>query len=1039
MSIALSVSRRDKTLHFSWDRADFDGAKTVLALTLHVSDETVAPADSDSHLKRFEVDADASEYTIPVGDLVLGRSYYGSLFIEYTDDSHDNSDIAGLETVTDLEAPTVSTIHGDSQIQVTVGNLLSDAMGGVSGDIDPENAAVHIAWSNGVSLVDKAVLKGDDLTIDGNGDAVYTITGLENLKRYEILVYYVNSLGKSPVAHTHETTTEIPPAVEGLAASPGISARTIKVTWTARTLLAGSVYQYWIYRSTENDDNYSKIAEVDSNTLEYVDGENPEDTLEVGTRYVYKVKAVRQRRTDIDEDDTGLVNPNDTDGTDNIIEGALSSPAAATAVATDSAAPTVVLSAVKDSTVLSVTVTNPTENEFANVNGDPSFSGRWDVVFQVGGTSISKVIAFTGDEVTQNYDITTDLVDDDDNTKNVNTTYGAAIAVKAKFAFSTGDTSSDGIFSDNQSITLFTTPAAATNVEVTSLLNANNTLSEVGNGKLEVRWTHAAYDQVGGVDGTFTNDIRYKIIDTADGDAVLADDITPVVGANDYTLTSLTFGTAYNGIKVQAYFDNTNTDNKTVSDAGGSLLVEGVLSAAAAGAGNIPFLVPSAADLNLSLDASAGEIAAAWEQADQADMNGSLAYFAKYILRYYANADTTTLLASREEVDVTTVAYTQAGLTNGLKYQVRLFVAISFVDEVYGAVSFESADFSSATRTPFSVPVTPSVAVSPYNPDDKQEVSVVGNGKLWVRFTTIEHDYVSGAPGEFSNAVRYKIYNDGAHVVTLDPADLVAGASANGDVITYIVSSLSLGQLYNIELEALFNNSESGADIVDASRESDARDDAYKTPFAKPDAPVIALTANDGSITADWNAVSGNGLTVDGYELQRDLNQDGTANNAGFVDIGNVITSSQNMNNGIELTITVKARTVFLAGDADEETYYSATDSASEIAYGKPILVSDNLAGTTLTLTFQNNGRKIREVLLVKVPQDNDIEGLIDVDQLGAVAESFDNATWDTNNNNDNQQRVVTVTLSKSYKTVLYALENIRGSAVGTTGTALDG
>jgi len=1035
MSIALSVSRRDKTLHFSWDRAEFDGAKTVSALTLHVSDEAVAPADSDSDLKRFEVDADASEYTIPVGDLVLGRSYYGSLFIEYTDDTHDNSDIAGPKTVTDLEAPTVSTIHGDSQIQVTVGNLLSDAMGGVSGDVDPTAAAVHIAWSNGVTLLDKAVLKGDNLTIDGNGDAVYTITGLENLKRYEILVYYVNSLGKSPIAHTHETTTEIPPAVIGLTATAGAVAQTIKVTWTARTLLAGTVYQYWIYRSTD-DNTYSKIAEVDSNTLEYIDGEDPEDTLTVNQRYYYKVKAVRQRRVDIDEDDDGLVNPNDENNADNIIEGELSDSANTVAVATDSAAPNVVLSAVKDSTILSVTVTNPTENNYAAVEGDDNFSARWDVVFQVGAVLISKVIAFTADEVTQNYDITTDLVDDNDNTQNVNTTYGAAITVKAKFAFSTGQTSSDGIFSDNQSITLFTTPAAATDVKVTSLLNANNTLSEVGNGQLEVRWTHAAYDQVGGVDGTFTNDIRYKIIDTA----VLVDDITPAVGTNNYTLSGLTFGTAYTGLKVQAYFSNTNTDNKTVSDAGGSLLVEGVLSAAASGDGNIPFLVPSAADLNLSLDASAGEITANWDEATQEDMNGSRAYFAKYILKYYANSDASTLLASREEVLIATVAYTQAGLTNGLKYQVKLFVAISFVDAVYGAVSFESADSSIATRTPFSVPVTPSVAVSPYNPDDKQEVSVDGNGKLWVRFTTIEHDYVSGNPGEFSNDVRYKIYNDGAHVVTLDPADLVAGASANGDEITYIVSSLTLGQLYNIELEAFFNNSESGADVVDASRESDARNDAYKTPFAKPDAPVISLTANDGSITANWAAVSGNGLVVNGYELQRDLNQDGTANNAGFVDITNVTTSTQNMNNGIELTITVKARTVFLAGDADEEIYYSATDSASEIAYGKPILVSDNLAGTTLTLTFRNNGRKIREVLLVKVPQDNDIDGLIEVEQLEAVAESFSNATWDNGNNNDDQQRVVTVTpLSKSYKTILYALENIRGSAVGTTGTALDG
>lgn len=1046
--VVLTVTRLDKTLKWSWSGvnaiADLD---SVQKLTLHVTDNvvaTVANPDPETHLKRYNIaDLAATSYTVPVGDLVVGSKYYGRLYVDYVDTNADElivgSNIAPTEAATDptasalvseLGAPTVTAVTGHQEITVTFENFTSALVGDEL--LSSTKFVIVYSEAQGNVALEKVVVPIADM--DNTGDNYsYTITGLDNLVRYEVSAYFQNALGSSSVVNTYATPSEIPSAPTSLTANPSTTDNLqIVVSWTAPVLSTNdaSIDYYRIYRSVDNV-TYEQLTDVTGADTTFVDGQN-NAALVNGQTYYYKVAAMRDVRTDLGEND--VVPPGD----DDLIIGAESNVDSAIALNLVANAPELLLETYLDDQNVYLTITRP-DNVTAEYVSDPLYSAEYSISFQVSqpgqgvGTSFAKTVAFDGSATQQvSYNDFAVFGDSVTVTATLDQTYDSNSTVGAT---GQGNLDASGNVVD---ITLYSSPVAATNLASTpvSLVGAEYvSLSTQSNGVLRLKWTHVEHDLgSSGTGGKFTDDLRYRVllsgVQLQDPDGNNYDNIDPVSGENTIDLEGLTLGDEH-ALSVQAYY--TNSENQAD--------VDGTESARTAQS-NIPFVQPSASSIVLSLDASGESIASRWTAVTSNELGSAPeSYFKHYtpVLDDTLNNNTVYNTITPEGVisNATVGAdnvydLTLGGLTNGIKYQMSINFVIEFSDAFYNTtVTITTNNGPSETRTPFSDPVAPTPIVTFFNPDlaGYQNVSsVASGGKLWVQWTDIQYDYVNGSPGEFSNLLRYRI------VVTNNGGTTDGNQTIDAATATQEITGLTLGATYTISMTSYFQNPESNTEVESTTADEGNSIASFRTPFAAPSQPTLdPLVENNEELIASWAATSDNGLAVSGYYIER--------TGAPQEDIGNVLSHTYNaLSNGVEYSVTLIAYSSF-TGTSDgvaivDERYESVVSSGvTGIPFDRPIVSSDSLVtSNSLELQFTNNGRQLREVLIVAIPEDSNSNQDIAVVQY--TGPSFAASAWNDANNTDTSlvTRTITELLPYNCKAVLWVIENEAGSTVGTVG-----
>lgn len=1042
--VVLAVTRLDQTLRWSWSGiGSIQDLDSVQKLTLHVTDSivaTVANPDADSHLKRYNIaDLTATSFTVPTGDLTVGSKYYGRLFVEYVDTNADEQIVgsniapAGAANDADLSAlvsqlgvPTVDVVTGHQEITVTFTNFTS----ALTGDEDISTTKFVIVYSEaqGDVALEKVVVPIASMTKVGD-DYSYTITGLDNLVRYEVSAYFANAIGNSTAVNTYATPSEIPSAPTSLVASTSTTNNLqIDVTWVAPVLSTNdaSIDFYRIYRSVGDDQNYSKLLDVSGDVTSYTDGDS--ETLTNGETYYYKVAAMRLVSTDLGEVD--IVDPTD----DNLIIGAESNEDSALSMNLVANAPGAVLSVIQNDETVYLEITKPNNVDSSYLN-DPQYSAVYKITFNVteqpstAPSQHTKNVTFDG-SATQTVSYTDFAVFGDSVNAEValEQTIGAFTALGA-VGYANSD---DGGINVND-VTLFSTPAAVTNLVSTpvELVGADyQSLSTAGNGVLRLQWTHTAYDTAtSGLGGKFTNDIRYEVLLNGASYSPSYSAIVPVVGQNTVDVEGLTLGQAQT-LSVVAYFLNSESNNTIVGD-----------ESAAVADSNIPFLQPTAAGIALSLDASGESIAAQWESVTATELGQAPnSYFKQYTAVYTDTTnssvvyDTPTTVGeiSNNTVDGVDV-YDQAisGLTNGVKYSVTVNFTIEYLDSVHGTIQISTADGVAVTRTPYSDPLAPTPTVTFYDPAvDFQAVSTVASGgKLWVQWSDISYDYVNGQPGEFSNLLKYRI------TVVNESGSLEGDQVLNDVTSTTVVTGLTLGATYTVTMTSYYQNPEEAAEVESSAGDSGASIASFRTPFAPPSQPSLdPLIETNQQLEANWGAASDNGLAVSGYYI--------TITGSAQEDLGNVQTKTfSSLSNGVEYTVTLIAYSSF-TGTSDgtsivDERYESVVSSGvTGIPFDRPIVSSDSLVtSNSLELQFTNNGRQLREVLIVAIPEDsNSNQDIAVVQYTGA---SFSASAWNDANNTDTSLVTRTITESLPYdcKAVLWVIENEAGSTVGTVGT----
>lgn len=158
------------------------------------------------------------------------------------------------------------------------------------------------------------------------------------------------------------------------------------------------------------------------------------------------------------------------------------------------------------------------------------------------------------------------------------------------------------------------------------------------------------------------------------------------------------------------------------------------------------------------------------------------------------------------------------------------------------------------------------------------------------------------------------------------------------------------------------------------------------------------------------------------------------------------------LSNGITYTITVRSKYNYTNSDGYSEDYYSFDISKSlyvenaasgTTPFFKPIINPDDvdLSGTNLTIKVNNNGRPIREFLLVYIPFDDNAGGdiLIDassnINNFSAITPKPNSRTYniiETINieNEKDSNRNISITTPYLCKYVLIVFENLAGSTV---------
>ena len=557
--------------------------------------------------------------------------------------------------------------------------------------------------------------------------------------------------------------------------------------------------------------------------------------------------------------------------------------------------------------------------------------------------------------------------------------------------------------------TPFTTPVAPASASSTGL-NGNAPLSTADDGKLSFSWTNlASYDSVNGTDSKFFSAIKYRVFGAvttpttlSDGNDSYGTNAVENLTGTPVEVAGLTFGESYS-LQVQAYFYNNEM----------GIWVKGAKTMAVS-FGNVPFYYPAdVIDLAYNSDLNG----VGWTT--PANSNGvnesdEVAFYFK--------------IETNENDGGYSDAVWQAAANDGAAGASNTFAVTTELGDTY------TAKVTSGYAVK-SVDATSSYEFSLQNFTGGQNTAVAGSVK-----------YTDGTTGQTSN-LHPAVAEDVAIVSgTFTDLYVIIGGVKSTTAQGLIPVNLTLGIIiypnspYNADpdtwLVSYTGNFYSGVAYIfyqdhfsyGNEQANGTADIAY---LARPLPPTIALTPGDQQIAATFTNDVNNDGSMEFVRFEQSIDSTTLADN-GTGDDDPASQTYTSLENGVNYTIRAQSFYRYPAtSGALFESSVAQAESSSEsngAAFGKPIIVSASIsdAGTAVNIEMKNNGRQLREMLVVGIPVDSSIGSQIEVKRFDTNSDPAVQAGSD-----DNTQRTLNpVTFENQLKEAFVALENEAGTSV---------
>lgn len=549
--------------------------------------------------------------------------------------------------------------------------------------------------------------------------------------------------------------------------------------------------------------------------------------------------------------------------------------------------------------------------------------------------------------------------------------------------------------------TLFTTPVAAASPSSTGLAADNTPLSTADDGKLDFSWTNlATYDNDTGSNSRFYSSIKYRVFGAVTTPTSLVDGTSSIASPNavenlagpDVLTTGLTLGTSY-PLQVQAYFYNDEM----------GVWVTGTKTAAVS-SGNVPFFYPASVT-DLAYD---GVDSLTWSTPADNGVNNS------------------------DEVSFSFKIETQENGSNvGSDWQLA----------ANGGTAGESNNYSVATTlgNVYSANVTSGYSVGLVT--DSYTFTMQSGGTYvfgWISVST------AGGPSAGVNPSDPGAYGSRIDVVSSATASYPYGLSAGGSK-TYTYTSTDPNNAIDLQsgviFEVVFNDTWTARDgngryfqgvstytiYQDRYTAQVAASEADTAYLARPLPPAIALVPGNAELDATFTNDANNNNLMTFVRFQQSIDSTTLTNNG----TGNTEPGTKNygsLTNGT--TYTIRAQAVYKYPSDGAEFESSVTVSAATldaVPFGKPIINSVTIDGSNkgVIVNMSNNGRKLREMLVVGIPLDSAASQAIEYLRFDATT----NPVIDAGEDNNVDRDLSTVTFVQSLKEAFVVLENDAGSS----------
>lgn len=1089
-SIALTYSRSDKAIDLSWALTDISSTKHIILLA-DTTDKPTKQIVLDAGTEAYTVEVDDYFVAHPeaiYNFVVMGTDQSdettlvssNQISVALIEIPVPDFDLVPLDKAfrVDFNHNLLTMGDGDGEFHAQLTGTSYDVERSIT------QVVVNVTTTNPLAMW-QAVYNVSDMTdnnikvgLDGLAPAVtskadLTTDGLVNFQTYEVNVSYVSDETTDPEENTNagslgrgEGTTESQYVIPSLQFSKPRNVTIVEtpdsnnqvdIYWNAPGNDLGkdgsaekltTVTKYQIYRTATDPgtdaptftdtlptgEGWELVAEVTPTSTDTIYNAYSETayTQTVSTRMWYVVRAVRI----LAESPSGVVEQDRDGDVDEASYGAFCAPVPfATFVHTNLDAPTLsnfaTAAGVTAVTFDASSPANATSTDDVELDGDYA-AQKLIVKMQAkkgGDTNYGNLQSYDLEEGTQSYsdagqtiskleDGTTDL------SLGVTYEFNSAVYVQPGLLIDLGDehtaeipalqsigttateyTSADAngddkiAGADAVTRTPYSTPVAVTDLSSTALASDKTPLSTSDDGKLKLSWTSlASYDSVDSVDSRFFSAIRYRVIGSTTALSALT------AGNNDYgdetevenlnvdetTVSSLALGTSY-PIKIQAYFYNDEME----------IWVMGAKTSSVS-SGNVPFYYP---DDVASLAYDSNHRTLDDQQLTWTTPANSNGVNESDEVEFYFKIETQTNEGGYATEWQAAANGGEAGESNtydvttdlGNTYSAKVtsgYVATTTVDDV------DTYTFTTGSTETFTV-------------TDLQLNSQTfdATSLTLTDITEAKLDGVSVVDMEFIN------YSDSSPLLIAIPLIEVRGAGSEGLAVKYT------------ELNYIFPRSSSITLIKNNGPVSVAHERANGTAavayLARPLAPSIALVPGDQKLDATFTNDSSNDSSMVFVRFEQAL---GTAD---LVDIPGSTEQYTGLDNGTQYTIRAKSVYKYPAGGAEFDS--SEAESASDltaIPFYKPIINSvsiDSDALTDVSITMQNNGRKLREMLVVGIPLDTDAGSAVEYKRFD---EDTSNGIADVDaGKNDNAERTLpTVTFTKELKEALVVLENNAGS-----------
>ena len=384
---------------------------------------------------------------------------------------------------------------------------------------------------------------------------------------------------------------------------------------------------------------------------------------------------------------------------------------------------------------------------------------------------------------------------------------------------------------------------------------------------------------------------------------------------------------------------------------------------------------------------------------------------------------------------------------SGIKYRVSGGTATptslsGAAENVFGAsdadadADIEQISGSSTTVEDLNIGTGYSLTVQGYFWNDEMSTWVVGTASTAVTAGNVPFYYPADVTGLTLDASGNAAWNNPAnngvtassevslyynikHYVNNGSETTVneAATGVDGDEQSYSIGTTSVSNTYKVEVKSEYRVGETTTYKTNQSTSAVAY-------VAVPEKPTISLVAGDQTITATFtNATNDASMTF--VRFEQALGADAfAANGTGTTDPATKTYTG--LTNGDQYYVSVQAVYEYPSGGDEFTSAVTTTNQdATGIPYGVPDIKSVTVSGTDVTVSISNNGRALREALIVGIPLDTNIASPISYQRRLSTTTPAISAGV-----NDNTTRTVgPYTFGYDLKEALVVFENDAGSS----------